>query len=106
MKRIFVFLVLVLLSGPAFAQHDVDTTKVVADLTRSELFRLVFDVNQTAIDSGRVFYSDHAGQDTTVSEDVFFDEIMSAGLGKLISLETQFKEKRRPKIVNTKFKKK
>lgn len=95
MKR-FIYPLLIILAIAAcytyvHAQHDVDTTKTLAQASRSELFRVIYNVPQSIVDSARVWYSHHSGQDTTVSEDVLFDELMSRGAESLRSWELKYK---------------
>ena len=102
MKRLALMLVLILvLVGVSMAVHDVDTTKTLGVATRSELFRMIYDVDQAVIDSARVWYSSHASIDTLVSEDVLFDELMSRPAAALRQWETQYKEKSAPPITTT-----
>ena len=75
------------------AAHDVDTNKQLSQVTRSELFRIIFDCNQATVDSAQVWYSSHVGSDTTVSEDVLFDDIVEGVRGRLRGLESNYKQK-------------
>ena len=102
MKRIILILALALaVVGASIAQSDVDPNVTLGNASRSELFRSVFQVPQSVVDSARAWYSDHASQDTTVSEDVLFDEVMSAAILRLRELEEQYLRKQAAKITTT-----
>jgi len=79
----------------ADAAHDVDTSKTLAQSTRSDLFRLIFDVNQAAVDSAQVWLAEHQGKDS-VTEDELFDEMLESVRGRLRGLEANHKARHNP----------
>ena len=87
------FLVLFILV--ADAAHDVDTTKTLASSTRADLFKLIFDVNQAAVDSAQVWLAEHQGK-VLVTEDELFDEMLDTVRGRLRGLEANHKARHNP----------
>jgi len=97
MKRFaLILLAVVVIIGVSRAAHDVDPSTTIGTATRSELFRVIFGVPQSVVDSARVWYSHHAGQDTTVSEDALFDELMGGVAGRLRGWEENYKKSLSP----------
>ena|SRR3990167_3331090 len=87
------FLALFILA--AVAAHDVDTSKTLAQSTRSDLFRLIFNVNQAAVDSAQVWLAEHQGK-VSVTEDELFDEMLDTVRGRLRGLEANHKARHNP----------
>jgi len=103
MKRFALVLILALtILGVSYAQSDVDPEVTLGTAMKSELFRVIFNINQSVVDSARVWYASHAGlPDSVVTEDVLFDELMSVVTAKLRALETQYKQKQAAAITTT-----
>jgi len=75
--------------------HDVDTSKTLAQSTRSDLFRLIFDVDQAAVDSARVWLAEHQGVGS-VTEDELFNEMLESVRGRLRGLEMNYQTRHNP----------
>ena len=91
---LFMFVSLLILAAVE-ASHDVDTTKTLAQSTRADLFKLIFDVNQAAVDSAQVWLAEHQGV-PTVTEDELFDEMLDTVRGRLRGLEANHKARHNP----------
>ena len=93
MRRFAIVIILAATTvGVSMAQHDVTTSITLDAATRSELFRVVYDVDIAAVDSARVWLSSHQGQDTTVSVDVLLDELQAINIERLREWEAQYIE--------------
>src|SRR3990167_7758684 len=79
----------------ADAAHDVDTSKTLAGATRADLFKLIFDVNQAAVDSAQVWLAEHQGK-VLVTENELFDEMLDMVRGRLRGLEANPKARHNP----------